>query len=150
MPKPFNILIAEDDPNDLELLTVALRGKLEPSQIRTVHDGEELLQYVRGEGRFHNRQQHPTPDLILLDLKMPRIDGLEALASLRRENGAGAIPIVMLSGSALDSDIRQAYRLGVNTYFTKPPDFEGLRDLVRKVLDYWLLSQQPAAPAQPR
>ena len=74
----------------------------------------------------------------------------EALASLRRENGAGAIPIVMLSGSALDSDIRQAYRLGVNTYFTKPPDFEGLRDLVRKVLDYWLLSQQPAAPAQPR
>ena len=150
MPKAFNILIAEDDPNDLELLTVALRGKLEPSQIRTVHDGEELLQYVRGEGRYHNRQQNPAPDLILLDLKMPRLDGLEALASLRRVNGAGAIPIVMLSGSALDSDIRQAYRLGVNTYFTKPPDFEGLRDLVRKVLDYWLLSQQPAAPAQPR
>ena len=82
MPKAFNILIAEDDPNDLELLTVALRGKLEPSQIRTVHDGEELLQYVRGEGRYHNRQQNPAPDLILLDLKMPWIDGLEALASV--------------------------------------------------------------------
>jgi CheY-like chemotaxis protein len=137
------ILLAEDDPNDAELFKHALQVSKVPALVQIVCDGEELIEYVRGQGKYSDRKAFPFPSLILLDLKMPRLTGLEALEWLRKQPECGKLPVVMMSGSGLDYDIDRAYRMGVNTYFTKPARLEQLNELIRVMITYWLQSERP-------
>jgi CheY-like chemotaxis protein len=139
----FIVLVAEDDPNDLELLRMAASKEGVKVSIRHVHDGQEAIDYLQGKEPFGDRDTYPFPDLVVLDLKMPRVNGLDVLDWLRKHPDCGRLPTVMLSGSGIATDIEDAYRRGVNTYFTKPGNFEQYRKLARVMLDYWCQSQRP-------
>jgi CheY-like chemotaxis protein len=137
------ILVAEDDPKDLALLRHAVREIECPVHLVVVRDGEEAIEYLRGDGPFGDRGRHPLPDLLLLDLKMPRVTGLEVLKWIKRHKDSARIPTIMLSGSGLEADVEEAYRLGVNTYFTKPNELGKLSELLGLLIQYWSRSQRP-------
>jgi CheY-like chemotaxis protein len=143
MSKKLIILIAEDDPNDLELLRHVVTDHGVEVDFQSAHDGEQVVNYLRGEGQFADRDVHPLPDIVVLDLKMPRMNGFEVLQWLRQEPGLTRIPAVVLSGSGLEADIEEAYRLGANTYFTKPGQLAELRKIIGALIDYWRRSQRP-------
>jgi len=139
------MLVAEDDPNDVTLLLHALKRNGLGARAEIVPDGDQVIKYLRGEGPYADRARHPFPDLVLLDLKMPLVSGVEVLERLRREDECTEVPVVMLSGSALEADVERAYRLGVKTYFTKPHSVSELSDLLRLIVAYWSQSQRPRA-----
>jgi CheY-like chemotaxis protein len=143
MSKKLVILAAEDDPNDLELLRHVVGENGVEVNFQSADDGEQLIDYLRGDGKFADRDLHPVPDIVVLDLKMPRMNGFEVLQWLRHEPGLARIPAVVLSGSGLESDIQEAYRLGANTYFTKPGQLAELRKIIGTLIDYWRRSQRP-------
>jgi CheY-like chemotaxis protein len=143
MSKKLVILAAEDDPNDLELLRHVIGETGVEVNFQSADDGEQLVNYLRGEGKFSDRDAYPVPDIVVLDLKMPRMNGFEVLQWLRQEPGLARIPTVVLSGSGLESDIEEAYRLGANTYFTKPGQLAELRKIIGALIDYWRRSQRP-------
>jgi len=143
MSKKLIILIAEDDPNDLELLRHVVTDHGVEVDFQSAHDGEQVVNYLRGQGQFGDRDLHPLPDIVVLDLKMPRMNGFEVLQWLRQEPGLTRIPAVVLSGSGLEADIEEAYRLGANTYFTKPGQLAELRKIIGALIDYWRRSQRP-------
>jgi two-component system response regulator len=136
----FVILVADDDANDLRLLRRAVSGDGLDVELLEVRDGEELVDYLKGEGRFADRTQYPKPDLLLIDLKMPRMDGLQVLDWLGQYPEHSRVPAVMFSGSGLERDVEEAYRRGANTYFTKPSEFDELQRLVRVAIEYWKMS----------
>jgi len=143
MSKKLIILIAEDDPNDLELLRHVVTDHGVEVDFQSAHDGEQVVNYLRGQGQFGDRDLHPLPDIVVLDLKMPRMNGFEVLQWLWQELGLTRIPAVVLSGSGLEADIEEAYRLGANTYFTKPGQLAELRKIIGALIDYWRRSQRP-------
>lgn len=143
MSKKLVILVAEDDPNDLELLRHVVSDNGVDVNFQSAQDGEQVIDYLRGEGEFSDRGKHPVPDIVVLDLKMPRLNGFEVLQWLRQEPGLARIPAVILSGSGLETDIEEAYRLGANTYFTKPGQLADLRKIISSLIDYWRRSQRP-------
>jgi CheY-like chemotaxis protein len=143
MSNKLVILVAEDDPNDLELLRHVVADNGVEVNFQSAHDGEQVINYLRGEGEFADRDRHPIPDIVVLDLKMPRVNGFEVLQWLRRQPGLARIPAVVLSGSGLETDIEEAYRLGANTYFTKPGQLADLRKIIGTLIDYWRRSQRP-------
>lgn len=151
MSKKLVILVAEDDPNDLELLRHVVADHGVEVNFQPAQDGEQVISYLRGEGQFADRVLHPIPDILVLDLKMPRVNGFEVLQWLRQEPGLARIPAVVLSGSGLETDIEEAYRLGANTYFTKPGQLAELRKIISSLIDYWRRSQRPivTAPEMP-
>jgi CheY-like chemotaxis protein len=144
--RKFIALVADDDANDLQLLRKAISETALEMELQEVRDGEELVQYLKGEAGFGDRKRYPIPDLILIDLKMPRMDGLQVLDWLREHPEHGRLAKVMLSGSGLDEDVQEAYRRGANTYFTKPTDFEQFQKLIRVMVDYWKMSERPRGP----
>jgi CheY-like chemotaxis protein len=141
------MLVAEDDPNDVALLLHALKRNGIAAHAQIVPDGDQVIKYLRGEGPYADRAVYPFPDLLLLDLKMPLVSGVEVLEWLRREHECPELPVIMLSGSALSADVERAYRLGVKTYFTKPHSVSELSDLLRLIVNYWSHSQRPRAEA---
>jgi CheY-like chemotaxis protein len=144
MKQRMVVLVAEDDQLDLELLKRAMpKHNGVVIDLHVTRDGEELIHYLRGHGKYSNRINYPFPDLIVLDLKMPKLSGLQVLKWLHEGGDCSRIPTIMLSGSSLDRDVEEAYRLGVNTFFTKPAGLENLRDLMRRVVEYWSASQRP-------
>lgn len=145
MSKEIVMLVAEDDPNDVTLLLHALKRDGIGARAEIVPDGDQVIKYLRGEGPYADRVEHPFPDLVLLDLKMPLVSGVEVLEWLGREHECPELPVIMLSGSALSADVERAYRLGVKTYFTKPHSVSELSDLLRLIVDYWAQSQRPRA-----
>src|SRR5690242_19174183 len=128
MSKELVMLVAEDDPNDVTLLEHALKRNGVTVRAEIVPDGDQVIKYLRGDGAYADRARHPFPDILLLDLKMPLMSGVEVLEWLRNDKGCIALPVVMLSGSALSADVEHAYRLGVKTYFTKPHSVNELSD----------------------
>jgi CheY-like chemotaxis protein len=98
----------------------------------------EAVEYLRGDGPFADREKHPLPDLLLLDLKMPRKNGFEVLEWVRQQPGLKRLPVVVLTSSMQDLDINRAYELGANTYLVKPANYEALVDLVKTLIQYWL------------
>ena len=145
MKRRFVILVAEDDSKDRELLLHAARPDGRDFELHLTSDGEEALHYLKGHGRFGDRTRHPFPDLLLLDLKMPRVNGLEVLKWVREDSKHPRVPTVMLSGSGLEHDVEEAYRLGVNTYFTKPDSLHELRELILSLVEYWSRSERPVS-----
>lgn len=129
------IVLADDDPEDVELARDALAEVRLANNLQVVGDGDELLELLRGTGRHAGHPAHPR--LILLDLKMPRMDGFEVLRQLKGDATLRTIPVVVLTTSAADADIVRSYDLGVNSFITKPVTFEGLVAAMRAVGHYW-------------
>ena len=143
MNKHLVMLVAEDDPNDVTLLRHALKRNDIPARAEIVPDGDQVIKYLRGEGKYADRRAYPLPDLLLLDLKMPLVNGVEVLEWLRGQSEFAHVPVVMLSGSGLQADIEEDYRRGVRTYFTKPHSVAELGDLLRLIVGYWGHCQRP-------
>ncbi len=141
--EPVEILLVEDSPEDLELTIRALRKAQLANHIQVARDGAEALEFMFGEGRYAGRDVNDLPKLILLDLKLPLVDGLEVLQRIKADPRTAAIPTVVLTSSKEQNDVVASYRLGVNSYIVKPVDFEGFAKAVQDLGMYWLLLNQP-------
>ena len=139
-PQPIVILLVEDNPDHAELTMMALkRGKL-ANQIVWVKDGEEALHYLFHEGSYGDGASAPRPGLVLLDIRLPKVDGLEVLRQMKTDKALGLIPVVMLTTSDRPGEVEEAYRLGANSYITKPVRFTEFLQKVETVELYWLLT----------
>ncbi|MBN1485726.1 MAG: response regulator [Chloroflexia bacterium] len=143
--RPLEILLVEDNPYDEELTMHSLRKHHLANRIEVVRDGQEALDFIFCRNRYAQRDIRDTPRLILLDLKLPKVDGLEVLQHLKSDERTRTIPVVMLTSSREERDLVESYRLGVNSYIVKPVDFEKFSESVRQIGYYWLLlNQQPS------
>jgi CheY-like chemotaxis protein len=142
LPEPADLLIAEDNPDDLELTLRALKKNKVVNNIQTVKDGAEALDYLFYRGRFSNRQAAQMPKVIFLDLKLPKVDGIEVLRQIKTNERTRAIPVVMLTSSQLEQDVIESYRLGVNSYIVKPVDFSKFAESITQIGLYWLSLNQ--------
>ena len=133
------ILVAEDEPVDGMMVKRAFRKLALGETLFLVEDGDSAVDYLTGNGRYSDRQQHPLPVLILLDLKLPRRSGLEVLEWLRQQPGLKRIPVVVLTSSREHKDVARAYDLGANSYLVKPVEFNALLDMMKSVGLYWLV-----------
>lgn len=135
--KPITILMADDDADDRRLTKEALEESRVANALQFVNDGEELLQYLKREGKYAGQDAAPRPGLILLDLNMPRKDGRTALKEIKSDPVLRQIPVVILTTSKADEDIYRSYDLGVNSYIVKPVTFEALVDILQTLEKYW-------------
>jgi CheY-like chemotaxis protein len=142
--KSLDVLLVEDNPHDAELAIRALRSQHLANRIVTVEDGAEALDFLFCRGSHAGRDINERPRVVLLDLKLPKLSGLEVLKEVRRDERTRTIPIVVLTSSAEDRDIASAYALGANSYVVKPVDFDHFSEAVRGLGRYWLLLNQPA------
>lgn len=140
---PVEILLVEDNPNDVEITLHAFNKHRVTNRIHVVRDGEEALEYVFCTGRYAERNIHEAPKLILLDLKLPLVDGLEVLRRVKSDDTMKKIPIVVLTSSREERDIVSSYDLGVNSYIVKPLDFDQFIEAARILGLYWVLMNQP-------
>ena len=133
------ILLAEDNPDDVKLTLRALKKSNILNDVVIAEDGVEALDYLFGTGKFAGRDTNVKPQLILLDLKMPRLDGLEALQRIRADERTALLPVVILTTSNEDRDKIESYKLGANSYIRKPVDFNQFVDAVQQLGLYWLI-----------
>lgn len=139
------ILIAEDNPQDVELTIEALAEHNLANQVVSVKDGVEAMEYLNYQGQYKNRKTG-NPAVLLLDIKMPRMDGIEVLTAIRGNEKLKVIPVVMLTSSREEPDLKKCYELGVNAYVVKPVNFKDFMDAVRHIGVFWaLLNEQPPA-----
>jgi two-component system, chemotaxis family, response regulator Rcp1 len=134
--KPIEILLVEDNPGDVRLAVEALRDAKVANRLHVVEDGVEAMSFLRREGRY---AVVPRPDLILLDLNLPRKDGREVLVEVKQDADLKRIPVVILTSSAAEQDVVQAYNLHANCYITKPVDLDQFLKVVRSIEDFWLI-----------
>ena len=139
----IDIVLCEDNADDAELTIRALAKQGLSNSLVHVKDGEELLQYVFCSGPYVSRNVAHQPRLIILDLKMPKVDGLEVIRKLKSDNRTSMIPVVLLTSSKEEKDIIESYALGVNSYIVKPVEFEGYVRAVSTMGLYWLILNQP-------
>lgn len=137
--RPVEILLVEDNPNDAELSLYALRKYKVANHIFHARDGAEALDYIFCTGPFANRHIEDVPRVILLDLKLPKVDGHEVLRRIKSDERTKNIPVVVLTSSREERDVIESYHQGVNSYIVKPIDFEQFTEAVRKLGMYWLL-----------
>jgi two-component system response regulator len=137
------ILLAEDNPNDVELTLHTLRRHNLANRIHVVRDGAEALEFLFCTGAYAQRDIVHGPKVVLLDLKLPLVDGLEVLQRIKGDSRTRLIPVVVLTSSREERDIVESYRLGVNSYITKPVDFEQFSEAVHTHGMYWVLLNQP-------
>src|SRR6266404_4660364 len=151
MPDQAVILLAEDREDDIALIRKAFAKAFVQNPLYVVRDGEEAIAYLKGDGRYFNREEYPLPDLLLLDLKMPRMDGFEVLRWIRQQPGLSALRVVVLTSSEDIRDVNVAYRLGANSFMVKPMDFDNVVELGKVLRDYWLkLDKAPQTTRPPR
>ena len=138
-----DILLVEDNPQDAELTIRALRKHNLANQLIAVEDGAEALDFIFCRGKYGDREIGHTPRVVLLDLKLPKVNGLEVLRALKQDERTRTIPVVVVTSSREDPDIKTAYALGANSYVVKPVDFDAFADAVSSLGLYWLLVNQP-------
>jgi two-component system, response regulator len=143
--QPLEILLVEDNLHDRELTLRALRKAKIENHIEVARDGAEALDMMFGEGRFASQSVNPPPRLVLLDLKLPKIDGLEVLQRIKSDPRTRRIPVVVLTSSQEQSDILKSYDLGVNSYIVKPVNVESFFAAVAQLGVYWLMYNQSPA-----
>ena len=139
MPRPAHILLVEDNRLDIELTLDAFREARLGNTIHVSKNGEEALAYLFGRGEYADRQQYPLPDIILLDLKMPGIDGCEVRRQVKNAPELRRLPVIVLTSSREEGDLALSYDCGANSYLVKPVSFEGFLKVVEQVESYWLI-----------
>jgi two-component system response regulator len=137
------ILLVEDNPNDVRLALHAFKLHHLANRIHVAHDGQEALDFLFQRGAHSDRAANVQPRVILLDLKLPKVDGLEVLRQVKSDPRLRVIPVVVLTSSREEQDVVESYRLGVNSYIVKPVDFEQFTEAVRQFGLYWILLNQP-------
>ncbi len=142
-PEAMEILLVEDNPHDAELTMRALKKRHLANRLKWVKDGAEALDYVFGVISAEGPALTNTPKVILLDLKLPKVDGLDVLRRLKADERTRVIPVVVMTSSREEQDIVESYRLGVNSYIVKPVDFDSFSEAVVQLGLYWLLLNQP-------
>jgi CheY-like chemotaxis protein len=143
----LTILIVEDNPQDVLLLRKALIKAQIEAPVQVVGDGVEAIEYLRGAGKFADRAKFPFPSVLFSDLKMPRMGGFEILEWLRSHEECAVIPMIILTNSSLDADVRRAYVMGANAYLVKPQRFEDLVEMVRTAYQFWAWCETPSVRA---
>ena len=138
----IDILLVEDNRHDAELTMRALTKSELRNRLHWVEDGVEALDFIRGTGPYHGRDPNQFPKLILLDLKMPRLNGLDVVRELKSDERTRAIPVVVMTSSNQSRDIAESYRLGVNGYVTKPIHFMDLAEAISQIAIFWLRTNQ--------
>lgn len=146
MYEEFPILIAEDDENDAIILERALRKVGFENPFRFCRDGTEVLEYLKAEGKYQDRREFPFPRVLITDLKMPKMGGLEILKWLHDHPECNVIPKVVFTASKQASDIQEAYKFGANSYLVKPGGYEQLTDMLKLFFDYWNMCEKPTLP----
>jgi two-component system, response regulator len=143
MNKGINILLVEDNPDDVELTLHALKKNKIANPVKIVRDGQEALDYLYHKGKYES-MAYDLPNVILLDLKLPKVDGIEVLQRIKSDRRTKLIPVVVLTSSKEESDLLRSYDLGVNSYIRKPVDFDQFVETVRQIGFYWMLiNEQP-------
>jgi CheY-like chemotaxis protein len=143
------ILLADDSPQDIELTLTALEEFHLAGDVMTVRDGVEALDYLYHQGEFRNSDAE-APLVVILDLKMPRVDGLEVLRRMKHDPTLRAIPVVMLTSSREDSDLIESYQLGANAYVVKPVEFQQFLNAVRRLAVFWATVNEPPPGSRPK
>jgi two-component system response regulator len=133
-----DVLLAEDNPSDADLVFESLRSVVDPRRDHRVHDGVEAIDFLSCTGGYSSRLQDAPLRLVLVDIKLPRIDGLEVLEHIRADPRTALVPVVMLTSSKVERDVLSAYRLGANAYVQKPVDFARFREALRCLGTFWL------------
>jgi two-component system, response regulator len=139
----FEILLVEDNPHDAEMAIRAFQKSHVVNQIHHVEDGAKALSYLFATGEYENRKGMPGPRLVLLDLKLPKLDGLQVLRQLKESPQTRMTPVVVMTSSREEQDLVNSYRLGVNSYIVKPVDFEKFLEAVEHLGLYWMLLNEP-------
>lgn len=137
------ILLVEDDPNDVFFFQTAWNKSGIANPLRVARHGQEALDYLEGAAHFADREKHPLPCLIILDLKLPRVMGLDVLAQIRGHSELRKLIVVILSSSNREEDISRAYELGANAFLVKPPEMDELADIVEAITHFWLTHNHP-------
>lgn len=137
------ILLVEDNPRDAELTIRALKRHNLANQLFHVQDGAEALDFLFGRGKYEGRQANASPKVVLLDLKLPKVNGLEVLRQMKEDPRLHTIPVVIVTSSAEDPDMQSAYQLGANSYVVKPVQFDGFMEAMSKLGVYWLMLNHP-------
>ncbi len=132
------VLLVEDDPDDVELTLLAFARHGLRNRVVVARDGSEALELLLPPGGSPQGRKRPVPSLVLLDLKLPKVDGLEVLAKLRRHDHTRALPVVVFTSSDQESDVRRSYELGASSYVVKPREFAGLVSTIRSLAVYWM------------
>jgi CheY-like chemotaxis protein len=138
MNKKEHILLAKDNEDYAVLFRRALKAAQIDASLEVVHDGQEAVNYLAGAEPYADREKHPFPKLLLLDLKMPRLDGFQVLSAVRQRLGLTQLPVVVLTNSDNPADVRRAYELGATSFFRKPDSLEGLDEMIHVLHAYWL------------
>lgn len=136
------ILLVEDNPDDEELIVLALRNHKVANDVVVARDGVEALDYMFAMGRFAGRESSKTPALVLLDLKLPKLSGIDVLKRLRENPRTKLVPVVIMTSSNEEKDMINSYELGANSFVRKPIDFHEFQDVVKELAVYWLLVNQ--------
>lgn len=137
------ILLVEDEPHDIEFLTRAFARVGVENPIHAVHNGEEAIAYLTGSGKYADRTAFPFPSVIITDLKMPHLNGLELLAWLQKHPQCSVVPTIVFTSSTSSADVKTAFERGASGYMVKPVNFSELQQMVRTITDYWRLSLVP-------
>ncbi|MFC2102183.1 response regulator [Bacteroidota bacterium] len=136
--RTVDILLIEDNPNDVELTLLALQSSKLANKIEVLRDGEEALDYLFGKGTFSSRDKSDLPRMILLDLKLPKVSGIEVLEKIKSDDHLRLVPVVVLTTSKEERDLVQSYHLGVNSYIVKPVDYQMFISVISEISQYWL------------
>jgi len=139
----FEILLVEDDPRDVDLTVRTLRKHNLVNRLRVLEDGAEALDFIYCRGKYEQRDVCSLPKVVFLDLKLPKVSGLEVLRQLKKDEKTRSIPVVIVTSSREDPDIKQAYALGANSYVVKPVEFDKFQEAITQMGLYWLLVNQP-------
>jgi CheY-like chemotaxis protein len=144
-PRDAQVLLVEDGPEDSDLTLQILRRENMATDIQVVRDGNEALDFLFCRGPFANRRLDDLPALILLDVKRPKVNGIEVLCQIKGDERTKVVPVVILTSCQGERDLLNSYDLGVNSYIQKPVDLDQLRETVKRIGRYWLVTNQPPA-----
>jgi CheY-like chemotaxis protein len=143
------ILLAEDEEDYVLLIRHAFSKANIPNPLHVVWNGQEAISYLKGDGKYSNRDEYPLPDLLLLDLKMPRVNGFEVLQWIRQQPGLAPLRVLVLTSSDQIRDVNEAYRLGANSFLVKPLDFEDFTQLSQLIQEFWLKTSKAPETSRP-
>ena len=148
MNDQFPIIVAEDDDSDANLLQRALRVVGFNNPVHISRDGQDVIDYMKGESPDEDRDRYKFPRVLFIDLQMPRVDGFQLLEWIMEHEECSVIPRIVLSASRDQKQVQRAYRLGVNSFIYKPATFDGLVERLQLVIDYWSMCEKPELPAK--